>query len=83
MAFCIQSICKQSTDSRFQESLYRWVRGLWFEVSSFDDEGGPEAAGLVGALKGAMSRMIYDISEALHGSPILGNEAWLRLALPD
>jgi hypothetical protein len=67
----------------FQDSLYRSIRDLSFSISPSNDEGAPAAASLVSTLKSVVSRMAYDVSEALHGGPILGNEAWLRLALPD
>jgi hypothetical protein len=67
----------------FQDSLYQSIRDLSFAISPFNNEGVPATADLVSALKGALSRVTYNISEMLHDGPILGSKPWLRLALPD
>jgi hypothetical protein len=67
----------------FQDSLYQYIRDLSFAMSPLNDEGASASFDLVTAFKGALSRLSYNISEALHDGPILGEKPWIRLALPD
>jgi hypothetical protein len=64
----------------FQEDLNRSLRDLAFRWSPGEAEPGLTWQA---SLQTTISRAFYTAGEALDGAPVLGDEAWLRLALPN
>ena len=63
----------------FQEGLSQGLRDLAFRWSPGEVE--PTSA-VTEQLRTTISRLLYSAGDALNGRPLLGDVAWLRLALP-
>ncbi|MFZ1430501.1 MAG: hypothetical protein WAS21_27470 [Geminicoccaceae bacterium] len=64
----------------FQEALSQSLRDLAFRWSPGDAQQISAAPKL---LQAAVSQLLYSAGDALNGQPLLGEVAWLRLALPN